>query len=271
MANVNRSAFAGGDQSYLRTTQYGDGSKLGVRFALHEQFSTATRSFRDFEAGLIDWPAEAEVLDCGTGGGRFWEADQIPRSVSLTVTDLSAGMVADSTAFATSVGYGNVAGQTCDVQSLSFEDASFDIVVANHMMYHVPDPDQGVRELARVLRPNGVALIATNGHGHMQEMKDAVDATFGVTRDGIYDVFGIGSGAERLGPVFKDVQWNSYGARLVVTDLAAAVAYGLSYPPGETASSSQAEAFAEEIQRRSVDGIFTINTRTGVFVCRGAR
>jgi ubiquinone/menaquinone biosynthesis C-methylase UbiE len=58
-------------------------------------------------------------------------------------------------AAATATGFECVGGQECDVQQLPFDDESFDIVVANHMLYHVPAPDRAIAELARVVRADG--------------------------------------------------------------------------------------------------------------------
>ena len=190
----DRSAFAGGDQKYLRDVQYGDGTKLDVRTALHQRFSTATAAFPDFEAALIDWPKAPDVLECGTGTGRFWDNTRAPKSATLTLTDLSQGMVDAAVERAGGHGFDNVTGQACDVQELPFGDASFDVVVANHMLYHVPDPDQGVAELARVLRPDGVLLAATNGYGHMDVIKELVAEVFEDHGDNLYEVFGVDTG-----------------------------------------------------------------------------
>ncbi|MEZ5166025.1 MAG: class I SAM-dependent methyltransferase [Acidimicrobiales bacterium] len=143
---TERSAFAGGDQTYLRDVQYGDPTKLDVRTALHRRFSTATTAFPDFAAGLIGWSETAAVIECGTGAGRFWENTVTPRAASLMLTDLSPGMVRAAVALATAEGFAAVAGRECDVQSLPFDDGTFDVAVANHMLYHVPDPDRAVAE-----------------------------------------------------------------------------------------------------------------------------
>lgn len=267
-----RSAFAGGDQSYLRDVQYGDGSKLDVRTALHQRFSTSPIAFPDFEAGLIDWQASFDVLECGTGTGRFWDNRHTPKSMAITLTDLSSGMVEAAVTRATGNGYKDVESQECDVQDLPYDDNSFDVVLANHMLYHVPDPDRAITELARVLRQGGTLLAATNGYGHMREMNDAITEVFGDhNKEALYEVFGIDSGEARLRDRFTSITWHAYDNDLIVHDPAAAIAYGLSFPPGESATEAQASDFAAAINRRFVDGQLRIRTRTGAFVCTGHR
>jgi ubiquinone/menaquinone biosynthesis C-methylase UbiE len=57
-----------------------------------------------------------------------------------------------------------------DVQSLPFEDASFDVAVAAWMLFHVRDLDLGLAELARVLRPGGRLVAITNYSDHLHEL-----------------------------------------------------------------------------------------------------
>jgi SAM-dependent methyltransferase len=187
------------------------------------------------------------------------------------LTDLSPGMVDRAKARATGNGFQRVEGQECDIQDLPFDNDSFDVVIANHMLYHVPDPDRALAELSRVLRPDGILLASTNGYGHMGEMNEAIAEVFGGHSEELYEIFGIDTGEARLRRWFTSIAWHAYGNDLVVDDPAAAVAYGLSFPPGEFATDVQAAAFARAIGRRFVDGSLRIRTRSGAFVATGRR
>lgn len=266
-----RHPFAGGDQRYLRDEQYADPSRLGVRSALHQRFATATVPLVHFLADLIDWSVVRDALDVGTGAGGFWDNPVTPRSVTLTLADLSPGMVDAATARARSLGYDRVTGRECDAQALPFPDASFDVVVANHMLYHVPDPDRAIAELARVLRPDGVLLASTNGRGHMDQVVEATAEVFGDHHEGLADVFGIDSGERRLRRAFTSLVWHAFDNDLVVTDLGAVLAYARSFPPAENGSDEEVIDLRRALERRFVDGRLLVRTRTGAFVCRGPR
>jgi SAM-dependent methyltransferase len=67
-----------------------------------------------------------------------------------------------------------VAAHVGDVQELPFSDGEFDVAVANHMLYHVPDVDRGLAELARVLRPGGRLVASTNSVHSLREMWELV-------------------------------------------------------------------------------------------------
>jgi SAM-dependent methyltransferase len=266
-----RAPFAGGDQTYLRDEQYGDTSRLDARVVLHHRFSTSMVTIADFEAALTTWSDTDRVLECGAGTGRFWNNVTTPRSAELTITDLSVGMVTAAVSNAVANGFTSVTGNECDVQYLPYEDSTFDVVVANHMLYHVPDPDRGVAELARVMKPAGVLLATTNGYGHMAAVNESIAEVWGHASEALYEVFGIDTGEARLREQFRSVTWHAFDNDLMVTDLDAAMAYCLSFPPGERATAEEAEQLRAALQRRFNNGVLRVRTRAGVFVCRSPR
>ena len=268
---AERSAFGGGDQRYLRDVQYATTGKLDARSFLHRTYATSPVPVPLFEARLIDWPADAVVLECGCGPGSFWSnPGAAPDNISRAHRPVTGnGRHRDGRRHRERVRASG--GQECDVQQLPFDDESFDIVVANHMLYHVPDPDAAIAELARVVRADGVVLAATNGYGHMREINDALAEVFGDHGEGLYEVFGIESGEARLRESFASTVWHAFDNDLVVDDPAPVVDYGLSFPPGETATAAERSAFAAAVRRRFVDGHLRIRTRAGAFVCRAPR
>jgi SAM-dependent methyltransferase len=67
-----------------------------------------------------------------------------------------------------------VVADVADVQDLPYADGAFDVAVAAWMLYHVPDRDRAVSELARVLRPGGRLVAATNSVLHLHELRELV-------------------------------------------------------------------------------------------------
>jgi SAM-dependent methyltransferase len=100
-----------------------------------------------------------------------------------------------------------------DVQELAFEDGSFDVAVAAWMLYHVPDLDRALGELARVVRPGGRLVATTNATDHLREMFDLV---------GIGDAFNLSfraeDGAEVLGRHFERVETRDGGGTVTFRD-----------------------------------------------------
>jgi SAM-dependent methyltransferase len=108
--------------------------------------------------------APRNVLEVGPGPGEL--SERIARELGATVVavDTSERMVELAR------GRG-VDARVGDVQQLPFEDEAFDCVVAAWMLYHVADVAAGLREIARVLRPGGHLVAATNSEEHLAEAR----------------------------------------------------------------------------------------------------
>jgi SAM-dependent methyltransferase len=251
--------------------QYRDSAKLSARMALHAKYGPS-HSLASVPS-VVTPAAGAKVLEVGCGPGRFWQAAGAwPADLVITLTDLSPGMAEE--ALATVRGFGrwaDVVSQVADVCALPFADASFDIVLAMHMLYHAPDPDLAVREIARVLRPGGVAVASTNSETNMAALFELGHAALGGERlDLAATAFSLESGPAILRRHFGAVETHRAVAVLRVTDPADIVAYLTSFSPGDRATPAMlarldamtADAFAAD------GGVFEITRDTGFLVAR---
>jgi SAM-dependent methyltransferase len=107
------------------------------------------------------------------------------------------------------------------VQSLPFDDASFDLVIAAWMLYHVTDLDRGLAEIARVLVPGGRIVANTNSKRHAQELFDLI----GYPADARRDLFNAENGAASLERHFTHVERIDVVARATVRDRRVLVDY----------------------------------------------
>jgi ubiquinone/menaquinone biosynthesis C-methylase UbiE len=112
-------------------------------------------------AGRNGWPyATALELGCGTG---FFSLNLVSGGViapdGLAVTDISPGMVSVAVRNAKNLGF-EVEGRVADAERLPFDDDSFDLVVGHAVLHHIPDLDQTMREILRVLKPGGRFVFA---------------------------------------------------------------------------------------------------------------
>lgn len=128
---------------------------------------------RELVVEAIAEVSPARVLEVGCGWGELAARIREDLGAEVVAVDLSPRMVE----LARERG---VDARIGDVQSLPFEDGEFGCVTANWMLYHVPDLDRGLGELARVLRPGGRLVAATNGLRHLEELwslvgRDRVD------------------------------------------------------------------------------------------------
>jgi malonyl-CoA O-methyltransferase len=112
---------------------------------------------REFD-GVLGAVAGLDVLDLGCGTGRH-ALRLASRGACVTALDLSEGMLAKARA---KLGAEQVRFVLHDAQrALPFESASFDRVVSGLVLEHVRDLEAFFREVRRVLRPRGVAVIST--------------------------------------------------------------------------------------------------------------
>jgi SAM-dependent methyltransferase len=107
------------------------------------------------------------VLEVGPGPGELSERIRVELGADVVAVDVSERMVELTRAR----GVEAIVG---DVQQLPFADASFDCAVAAWMLYHVPDVERGLAELARVLRPGGRLVAVTNGGDHWEGLTELV-------------------------------------------------------------------------------------------------
>jgi ubiquinone/menaquinone biosynthesis C-methylase UbiE len=116
--------------------------------------------------------------------------------------------------------------QEIDAQSIPFEEATFGAVIANHMLYHVPDRPRGFQEIKRVLRPGGRLLATTVGENHMKEMMDWY-ARVHVSRvwESFANPFTLENGLEQLKPYFPTVSLSHYEDNLEITEVEPVMAY----------------------------------------------
>ncbi len=270
-------ATAKPDKRYLATQQYRDASNLNARGSLHARFGTNTYPwFRwVFDQALSVAPANADVLEVGAGPAGLWREnlDRLPAGWRVTLTDLSEGMVAeqraalaDHPAFQCAV---------ADVEALPFADASFDLVIANHMLYHVPDRPKAVAELRRVLRPGGALVAATNGAHNMRELDDLIasvapDAASAEWRASFRHPFTLENGAEQLAPAFEGIEIRPYDDGLDVTEGEPLVAYILSIDTPVFRLPETKAAFETRVRDllTSHGGVVHITKVVGLFIAR---
>jgi ubiquinone/menaquinone biosynthesis C-methylase UbiE len=218
------------DQQYLKTDQYRDSSNLDARVVIHQRFSTNSYGwFKWIFDPLMKLPENARVLELGCGQGLMWKEniDRIPAGWNITLSDLSSGML-DAAWRNLVIAGGAFQFKEIDAQSIPFEDKTFDAVIANFMLYHVPDLPRALREIKRVLKPGGRFIAATVGTHHMHE---AIRWTQQVSRESSLPFsvpFTLENGYDQLASIFSKVGLTRYSDSLKVTEVKPLIAYILS-------------------------------------------
>jgi ubiquinone/menaquinone biosynthesis C-methylase UbiE len=263
------------DDTYLRETQYADSSNLGARIRIHQLYSTNAYDIQRWSFDLLTAVAgsSAKILEIGAGRGDLWakNADRLPPEWQVTLSDFSQGMLDDAQKHLGAAA-DHFTWQIANAQELPFEEHSFDVVLAHFMLYHVPDREKAMREIRRVLRPNGVFMAFTLGDGHMRQLHDALNRAlpdvYGDFR-AMHKNFGLENGAEQIRTAFDNVVMIPYQSDLRIEDVAPVIDYARSatLPEGsETGLSNLAAFVAQEIAEK---GNFFVKKETGLFVARG--
>jgi len=215
------------DQQYLKTAQYKDASNLNARIELHKRFSTNTYGWSRwvFDIYLERLPAQARILEVGCGPATIWRENsaRIPVGWTITLSDFSDGML--DSAWRNLV----VTGRTfkfeqIDAQSIPYPEETFDVVIANHMLYHVTDRPKAIGEIYRVLKPGGRLIATTVGDQHMDEINLWLKH-LGKDPAQFLVPFTLESGMVQLQPYFSKVEMRRYVDSLQITEVEPLMTY----------------------------------------------
>lgn len=226
--------------------QYLNASNISARIKLHTLYSANKQGWFPwvFEIfmELIKRHANASVLELGCGDGSLWVQNYnkllknaAADSLTITLSDISSGMLRDARR--------NIDGQkashhksayekaispkaafklkykTFDCAKIPYEDQSFDIIIANHVLFYCDDIPAVLSEVCRVLRPDGIFICSAYGADHMKEINELVerfDERIILSKNRLYENFGLENGAEILAPYFENVNFRRYEDSLVI-------------------------------------------------------
>lgn len=256
------------DPQYV-ANQYRNASNLNVRIRLHQRFSTNQYGWPRWIFDQLSLPPRCRVLELGCGPGDLWRenSSRIPAGWKVALSDSSLGMLRQATGGLNS----NHPLQFCviDAQSIPMGTESFDAVIANFMLYHVPDKPKALAEVQRILKPDGRFYAATVGERHLQEISALVsrfDPQLASWREQLSDSFTLENGAAQLAGGFADTELRRYEDSLVVTEAAPLVSYIVSGRVGLSADEQSALASFVEQELQVHGGKLHITKDVGVFV-----
>lgn len=244
-------------------TQYADDRNLAARQRLWQ----TVRREEPFELfpwvlDLCELHGDERILDLGCGN-QGYEAALRARSHrgQVVALDLSHGM--------------RPAVQA-DAQALPFPDDRFDVVLAPHMLYHVPDIGLAAREARRVPRPGGTFVAVTNGERSLPELFALVEEAAGpglTLRGRFAQRSSLENGPQQLAAAFEHIDVRSHAAVVTIDDVEVVAGYvgsvadlyaTATVPRGAVVDRVRADV-ATIIER---DGALRLTTSGGAIVCR---
>jgi ubiquinone/menaquinone biosynthesis C-methylase UbiE len=137
---------------------------LRIRQETHDKYTVPAVNFSEWALNCVQWAGDERVLDIGAGNGIYYaKLKHMHPNVQYFGVDLFEKMLLSHPAPA------NLS--QADAVALPFPDGTFDVVMANHVLFFVSDIDQAVREIRRVLKPKGLLMAATNSVQNMPELQ----------------------------------------------------------------------------------------------------
>jgi ubiquinone/menaquinone biosynthesis C-methylase UbiE len=260
------------NQQYLTKDQYKDSDNLDARIAIHQRFSTNPKGWYNWVFDeLLNLPADANILELGCGTGEMWKqcAERIPAGWNVKLTDLSDGMLDSAWRNLVVIGRG-FKFEKMDAQSIPYADKTFDAVLANHMLYHVPDRKLALTEIRRVLKDTGCLFASTVGENHMKEMYVWLKRVNTNPSHGMFtNPFTMESGAEQLSEVFTRVEQSRYTDNLCVTEVEPLMDYiRSSIGAGDIEKDELKKLQGELIAMTAAQGEIFISKDSGLFIAR---
>ncbi|MFC7373465.1 class I SAM-dependent methyltransferase [Fictibacillus iocasae] len=213
----------------MMNEQYQNSENLDIRIQIHQNYSTNPEDWHMWLFDQYDIKPGSRILELGCGNGVFWQKnrDRVPKHWSITLSDLSEGMLSDTQSALQPLS--NFQYKQINIEDIPFETNTFDVVIANHMLYHVPNRERGLAEVRRVLKDGGVFYSSTIGNEHMQEFGMLLqEFDEAINFSAAYDqarTFGLENGRSQLAPHFHHIELKPFPGDLNITTVSAVVDY----------------------------------------------
>lgn len=200
--------------------QYQNASNVSARIKLHKLYSVNKTGWFPWLFTEMNLKPGMKILEVGCGSGAFWveNIDRIPtgRGTKIVLSDISGGMLQDAKK---SINKKGISFQKFDCGSIPYDDETFDVVIANHVLFYCDKPEEAAAEISRVLKKGGVLYASTYGSKHMKEITELVkgfDDRIDLAARELYHIFGLDNGEEILGGSFEEIEKSIYDDSLLV-------------------------------------------------------
>ena len=250
--------------------QYKNAKNLNDRISLHEKYSTNKQGWFNWLFNQIDFSRVNRLLELGCGNGKLWQENRIDlRNREIFLSDISEGMVEEVR---------NKLGSdfnciVADAEKIPFKDSYFDSIIANHVLFYLNDLNLGLKEISRVLRPNGILYCSTYGKNHMKEITEIVqnfDSRINLSNHSLYYIFGLENGESILKEYFFNVQRMDYEDSLEITESKPLIDYIMSCHGNQNEilgpRLNEFKEYIEELLKNN--GKIVVTKQAGLFICK---
>ena len=257
------------DQSL--SMQYKNATNISARIRLHRDYSVNQEGWFPWLFSNLHLKPGMKILELGAGNGALWSQNlaKIPAGVTVVLSDISEGILADAK---------KAIGQqpqfqysVFNAQKIPFADNTFDLVIANHMLFYCDNLAKTLQEVQRVLKPDAAFTCSTYSKKHMHEITDLVqsyNANIVLSSTNLYERFGLDNGRQILQPYFKDIVCHKYRDAIELSDSMPLISYILSCHGNQNSILlDHYQDFKQYVDQQVEDG-FHITKDAGFFSCK---
>lgn len=254
--------------------QYRNASNISARINLHHLYSTNTQGWFPWIYEQCNVVPDMRILEIGCGDGTFWleNLSRLPENLHITLSDISEGMLRDARRSISSKDQ-NFSFEVFDCHSIPYEADSYDLVLANHVLFYCEDIKAVCAEIQRVLKPGGKLICSTYGNNHMKEISQLVhdfDARIVLAAENLFERFGRENGKAQLSSAFAKIEWISYEDSLIVPDPEPLISYILSCHGNQNQYILEHYREFRSYVKKKTAASFHITKDAGIFLCTKA-
>lgn len=265
---------------HILKEQYKTSQNIDARVRLHKECSVNPTGWFPWIFQNCGFFEGCHVLELGCGNGAFWSENSasIPLNAEIFLTDISEGLLEETrmklqkelqqtlTDHVASMSFA-----AFDCHSIPYTDCSFDIIIANHLLFYLEDRTKVYQEILRVLKPGGRFIVSTYGPSHMVEITDLVQEfhpAVTLADKELFEIFGLQNGAIELQPFFSKVDTLHYEDHLLVSNPELLLDYILSCHGNQNEFLlPRYQEFKEMLSKKLLRKPFHITKDAGIFIC----
>lgn len=255
-------------------SQYQNAANISARIRLHREYSTNSKGWFPWMMEQYDLKPGMRILELGCGNGALWTENRhgLPKDMEVVLSDKSEGMLRDARE---ALGEdGRFSYQAFDCSRIPFAEDSFDLVIANHLLFYCENLDRVLKECVRVLKDGGQFACSTYGKGHMREITELVQKfhpQIVLSSEHLYDRFGLENGEELLSPFFSDIRIKRYEDSIDLSESEPLISYILSCHGNQNRMLLDRYKEFREFVDSQVKGGFHITKDAGLFLCNNRK
>lgn len=255
------------------SAQYKSSANITARINLHKNFSINPYGWFRWIFDFLKIQEGMSILELGCGNGQLWldNLDRLSGNIRVILSDISAGMLKQARANLSCKE--DVFSYYCfSFDEIPYPDESFDMVIANHVLFYAKDREKVLGEIYRVLKKGGRFCCSTYGKNHMKEIEALVkefDERIALSEVKLYDIFGLDNAYDELLAIFATTEKHKYKDKLLVNRLQPLLDYIYSCHGNQmTYLLPKKEAFEKYVQKKiGKDGLI-ITKDAGIFICK---